>query len=359
MKKSGKRDPSSDNRVNQLGGSYRNGKPLSNEMRRKVIELSLSGIRPCEISRQLKITHGCISKLLSKFFKTGSLVPGHGTAGRPRVITPWIEMHIDRYRKEQPGIFSWEIRERLLRENVCFETSLPSLSSINRLVKSKIKQQCSEQERSKINNEFEKDSHHNINHERKINSNYTIDNILSSKDNIRTTKTTVTYHPVQVIRSTGYERQKTEEEYSNDSCQEWKAVLPQEESEDEKRFFHTSKSPLRRQRMRFSRHQMKCLEKEFELNPYPSNKERENISNALEVEEAKVRVWFSNRRAKVRSRVSPTIHSYHSLPYPSTTNNKGCHSCTCNHINKPAMFPLQISAGPSRLFFPSGYRPLH
>nr|BAF56223.1 Pax-D2 [Anthopleura japonica] len=355
MKKSGKHEHVSGNRVNQLGGSYRNGKPLSHEMRRKVIELSLSGVRPCEISRKLKITHGCISKLLSKFFKTGSLVPGHGTAGRPRVITPWIEMHIDRYRKEQPGIFSWEIRERLLRENVCFETTLPSLSSINRLVKSKIKQQSTAREEKKIDSEKE----HDMNRETKKRSDYSIDNILSSNDANWTPKTTMAYHPVQVIRSTSYESQRTEEESSSDSLEEWKTVTSFEESEDDKYLFHSSESPLRKQRIRFSRYQMKSLEQEFEFNPYPSHEERENISKALDVDEAKVKVWFSNQRAKVKRREPSPIHSYHSLPYQSPTDNERCHPCTCNHINKPALFPLQISAGPSRLFFPIGYRPLH
>jgi transposase len=204
-------------RVNQLGGSYRNGKPLSPDMRRQVIELSLSGVRPCEISRRLKITHGCISKLLSKFFKTGSLIPGHGTAGRPRVITPWIEKHIDRYRKEQPGIFSWEIRERLLRENVCFETSLPSLSSINRLVKSKIKQQSIEREEKTFDREIKSGNKQDRN---KTNSRslfkYSIDNILSGdtymkpKDN---------YNNQPMIHVNSYEHQQTEEESSTDSME--------------------------------------------------------------------------------------------------------------------------------------------
>lgn len=124
--------------MNQLGGLYINGKPLPKGIREEIIELARLGVRPCDISRRLKITHGCISKLLSKYQKTGSINPGGANVGRPRVITPRIEQKIEQYRQEQPGIFSWELRDRLLHENVCSRNNLPSLSSISRLIKHKM-----------------------------------------------------------------------------------------------------------------------------------------------------------------------------------------------------------------------------
>ena len=124
--------------MNQLGGLYINGKPLPKETREEIIELARVGVRPCDISRRLKITHGCISKLLSKYQKTGSINPGGANVGRPRVITPKIEQKIEQYRREQPGIFSWELRDRLLHENICSRENLPSLSSISRLIKHKM-----------------------------------------------------------------------------------------------------------------------------------------------------------------------------------------------------------------------------
>lgn len=130
--------PASLKKTNQLGGSYVNGKPLPKEIRVRVLQLAQMGVRPCEISRKLKITHGCISKLLAKFHETGSIDPGNKNVGRPKVITPEIEMKIDQYRNEQPGIFSWELKERLIRDRVCTHDNVPSLSSISRLIKSKI-----------------------------------------------------------------------------------------------------------------------------------------------------------------------------------------------------------------------------
>lgn len=38
--------------------------------------------------------------------------------------------------KEAPGIFSWEIREKLLKENLIDRASVPSVSSISRILRS-------------------------------------------------------------------------------------------------------------------------------------------------------------------------------------------------------------------------------
>ena len=105
----------------------------------KIISLALQGLRPCDISRRLRITHGCISKLLSKYRKTGSIQPGGEGVGRPRVITPLIAQRIEQLAKQQPGLYSWEIRDRLVQENICSRENIPSLSSISRLLKRKRK----------------------------------------------------------------------------------------------------------------------------------------------------------------------------------------------------------------------------
>ena len=71
-------------RVNQLGGVFVNGRPLPLEMRQKIVEMHQSGVRACHISRQLKVSHGCVSKILNRFQKTGSIAPGAHSKGAGR-----------------------------------------------------------------------------------------------------------------------------------------------------------------------------------------------------------------------------------------------------------------------------------
>ena len=102
-------------RVNQLGGVFINGRPLPNNIRYKIIEMAAAGTRPCVISRQLRVSHGCVSKILNRYQETGSIRPGVIGGSKPRVATPEVENKIDDYKKENPGIFSWEIREKLIK----------------------------------------------------------------------------------------------------------------------------------------------------------------------------------------------------------------------------------------------------
>ena len=55
-----------ENGVNQLGGSFVNGRPLPDDVRKLIVELAQKGTRPCDISKQLKVSHGCVSKILTK-----------------------------------------------------------------------------------------------------------------------------------------------------------------------------------------------------------------------------------------------------------------------------------------------------
>ena len=120
--------------MNQLGGHYVRGRPLSRALRKQIIQLTRLGLRQCDISRHLKVTHGCISKLLTKFQETGEL-DSPKNIGRPRVVTAEIELKVKEYLIADPGIFCWEVRLRLLREGVWRAEEVPSLSSISRLIK--------------------------------------------------------------------------------------------------------------------------------------------------------------------------------------------------------------------------------
>ena len=83
------------------------------------MELHSYGIRPCDISRQLKVSHGCVSKILAKWNDTGSVEPGTIGGSKPRVTTPRVVEAIKQYKMHDPGMFAWEIREQLVKEKIC------------------------------------------------------------------------------------------------------------------------------------------------------------------------------------------------------------------------------------------------
>lgn len=115
-----------------------NGRPLPSQIRVRIIELAQMGVRPCDISRQLRVSHGCVSKILARFNETGSIMPGAIGGSKPRVTTPKVVQHIRDLKQRDPGIFAWEIRDRLIADGVCDKYTVPSVSSISRILRNKI-----------------------------------------------------------------------------------------------------------------------------------------------------------------------------------------------------------------------------
>ena len=90
----------------------------------------------------------CFNKILTFFFRyyeTGSIRPGVIGGSKPKVATPHVVEKICEYKRSNPTMFAWEIRDRLLSEAVCTQENVPSVSSINRIVRNKAA------EKSKLN----------------------------------------------------------------------------------------------------------------------------------------------------------------------------------------------------------------
>ena len=52
---------------------------------------------------------------IRRYQETGSIRPGVLGGSKPKLATPEIEAKIEGYKKENPGVFSWEIRDRYIK----------------------------------------------------------------------------------------------------------------------------------------------------------------------------------------------------------------------------------------------------
>ncbi|XP_037693677.1 paired box protein Pax-4 [Choloepus didactylus] len=121
--------------VNQLGGLFVNGRPLPLNLRQQIIRLAVSGMRPCDISRSLKVSNGCVSKILGRYYRTGVLEPKGIGGSKPRLATPPVVARIAQLKGECPTLFAWEIQHQLCAEGLCSQDKTPSISSINRVLR--------------------------------------------------------------------------------------------------------------------------------------------------------------------------------------------------------------------------------
>merc|ERR1711962_32597 len=157
--------------VNQLGGVFVNGRPLPDVVRQRIVELAHQGVRPCDISRQLRVSHGCVSKILSRFYETGNFKAGVIGGSKPKVATPHVVNAITNFKKENPTMFAWEIRDRLVSEGICNSDGVPSVSSINRIVRNRVSEQST-------NNRTSETSHSSPTPVTSVSSPYSITNLM-------------------------------------------------------------------------------------------------------------------------------------------------------------------------------------
>ncbi|KAI1720321.1 Paired box domain-containing protein [Ditylenchus destructor] len=307
-------------RVNQLGGLFINGKPLPHETRVRIIELATKGIKPCDISRDLRVSHGAVSKILNRYNETGSISPGQiGGNPRSRLSIQAVEKHIALLKKSDPEITAKDICSALVDRGICDRHNAPSISSINRHLRSrglKRRNRSANSDGSNCGTPNEISSEGSSTPQPKY---------RCVKEEVSTDAEQLTCrrlnHSIDNILGTSTDENKSNGERSSSSNRS-SIYSPSDEENNNASVSMTLKNDMsktacenslnsaecRRNRTSFTQEQLRIMEAAFSDNMYPTNEEKEKIMAKTNLDEDKIITWFSNRRARNRKLFSTNGH---------------------------------------------------